>query len=131
MKCILFYTTIVCSLVAFNSCAEQPEEKNSAIITITGPLNDGHIHHNDTLQIRGTIVSTMDMHGYNVSIRRKDDTHAEVYYYDDHYHGSNKNLHLDWPCTLNESIELELIITAKLDHEGNAAIKTVDFNCEP
>jgi hypothetical protein len=130
MKSILLYTTLACSLFAFSACTEEPEEKNSAVITITGPVMDGLLHHNDTLEIRGTIVSTMDLHGYNVNIRRTD-TQAEVFYYDDHYHGNNKNLNIDWPCTLNENVQLRLTITARLDHEGNAAIKSVDFNCQP
>lgn len=130
MKRFLLYTNILFAIVGFSSCAEEPEEKNSAIITITDPIEDGHIHHLDTLQIRGTIVSVMDLHGYNVSIRRTD-TSAEVFYYDDHYHGSNKNLNIDWLCTLNENVQLRLTITARLDHEGTATIKSVDFDCEP
>jgi hypothetical protein len=130
MNRILLYTTILFSVVSFSSCAEEHEEKNSAEITITGPVEDGYIHHLDTLEIRGSIVSVMDLHGYNVSIRRRD-TQAEVFYLDDHYHGSNKNLNIDWPCTINETVELRLTITAKLDHDGSATIKYVDFFCEP
>jgi hypothetical protein len=130
MKNILLYTAIACSLLMFTACAETAEEKNSAVITITSPVEDGIIHHMDTVQIRGSIVSVMDLHGYTISIRRMD-THSEVFYYDGHYHGSNKTLDTDWPCTLNENVLLKLTITAKLDHDGNAAIKTVDFNCEP
>ncbi len=131
MKKILFFIGLLSSVILISSCNEEhAEEKNSAVITITGPVEDDHIHHNDTLQIRGTIVSTMDLHGYQVSIRRTD-TQAEVFYYDDHYHGSNKNLEVDWPCTINEAIELKLTITARLDHDGNASVKSVNFNCEP
>jgi len=131
MKKILFCISVVCSTIFISSCNEEHSEvKNSAVITITGPMEDDHIHHNDTLHITGTIVSEMDMHGYNVSIRRLD-SQAEVFYLDDHYHGANKNLSIDWPCNVNAAVQLRLTITAKLDHDGNAAIKYVDFNCEP
>ena len=131
MKRISAYALILFVIIGFSSCAEENgEEKNSAVITITGPVENGHIHHADTLEIRGTIVSVMDLHGYNVSIRRTD-TQSEVFYYDDHYHGNNKNLNINWPCTVNDDVQLKLTITAKLDHEGGAAIKSVSFNCEP
>src|SRR6476660_8338134 len=97
MKKIFFYTAISFCMIGMNSCAEQPEEKNSAVITISGPVENGTVQYMDTLQIRGTIVSALDMHGYNASIRRTD-TNEEVFYYNDHYHGTNKNLNIDWVC---------------------------------
>lgn len=132
MNKLLVTTIFVSGLISFTSCTkeEEPEEKNTAVITITDPIVDSHLHHMDTLKIRGTIVSTMDMHGYDVSIRRTTD-HSEVFYFDDHYHGQNKNLNIDWPCNLSETVQLELTLTAKLDHEGSATIKSVDFFCEP
>jgi hypothetical protein len=132
MKKLLIATLFISGVISFTSCTkeEEPEEKNTAVITITDPIVDSHLHHLDTLKIRGTIISTMDMHGYSASIRRTD-TDAEVFFFDDHYHGQNKVLNIDWPCNLNESTQLELILTALLDHEGNATIKTVDFYCEP
>ena len=131
MKRIPAYALILSAIIGFSSCAEENgKEKNSAVITITGPVENGYIHHTDTLEIRGTIVSVMDLHGYNISIRRAD-TQSEVFYYDDHYHGNNKNLNINWPCTVNEDVQLKLTITATLDHEGSAAIKSVSFNCEP
>jgi len=132
MKKIIFATLFVLGMISFTSCitGEEPEEKNTAVITITDPIVDSHLHHLDTLKIRGTIISTMDMHGYNASVRRTD-THVEVFYFDDHYHGQNKNLNIDWPCTLNENVQLELTLMAKLDHEGSATIQSVKFFCEP
>jgi len=127
-----FPLVLIFCLVAFLvSCQQEEvqEEKNSAVITITDPIVDGHIHHNDTLKIRGTIVSTMDMHGYNASIRRTDNW-TEVFYFDDHYHGQNKNLNIDWPCNVNENVQLELKMTAVLDHDGNATFKKIKFFCE-
>lgn len=130
MKRPLLYTILTLLLTGIISCAEQTEEKNSAVITITGPVEHGYIHHMDTLQIRGTIVSVLDLHGYNISIRRTD-TNSEVFYYNDHYHSNDKHLNIDWVCDQNATVELELTITALLDHEGNAAIKSVNFNCMP
>lgn len=125
-------TLLIAGFISFTSCTKEEvlEEKNSAVITITDPIVDSHLHHLDTLKIRGSIVSTMDMHGYDVSIRRTSDN-SEVFYFDDHYHGQNKTLNIDWPCNLNETIQLELTLTAKLDHEGTAQIQTVKFFCEP
>jgi hypothetical protein len=133
MKKILFPTFLLVLLFSFTSCTEempQEEEKNSAVITITDPIVDSHLHHNDTLHIRGSITSVMDLHGYETSIRRTDNQ-MEVYFYDDHYHGTNKTLGLDWPCNINVDVQLELAITVRLDHDGSATQKSVKFFCEP
>jgi len=108
--------------------AEEEHETNSAVITITQPMANDQLPHNDTLAIRGTIVSVLDMHGYNVSIKKVADQ-TEVFSFEDHYHGSNKNLNVNWPCTLNENVELQLTITATLDHDGNTTAKSVNFHC--
>lgn len=104
-------------------------EPNSAVITITQPMPDDQLPHSDTLAIRGTIVSVLDLHGYTVRIKKAADQ-TEVFYFEDHYHGMNKNLNVNWPCNLNENAELQLTITATLDHDGNTASKSVNFHCQ-
>lgn len=117
-------------LVLFSCKKEQEEEHetNSAEITITQPMPNDELPSNDTLAIRGTIVSVLDLHGYNISIKKASDQ-TEVFSFEDHYHGMNKNLNVNWPCTLNENAELQLTITATLDHDGHTASKTVNFHC--
>lgn len=126
------YAIVLTALPMFLfSCQKQEGEEhpsNSAVITITQPTANDELSHNDTLAIRGTIVSVLDMHGYNVSIKKVSDQ-TEVFSFEDHYHGMNKNLNVNWPCSLNEDIELQLTITATLDHDGNTAAQSVNFHC--
>lgn len=135
MKKYLFpFLGLSLSLVLF-SCKkketeEEPHEPNSATISITQPAEAAQLAHADTLRIRGTIVSLADMHGYNVRIQKVTDQ-AQVFYFEDHYHGMNKNLNVNWPCDLNENLELRLTVTAILDHDGNTASRSLDFHCHP
>jgi hypothetical protein len=130
MKHIKLFFAFVVLLIPFTFSCTEAHQKNSAVITITGPNEDSYIQHLDTLQIRGSIVSEMDLHGYQISIRRTD-SDTEVFYYEDHYHGSNKNLNVDWICTVGESVELKLTVLAQLDHDGNMASSSVLFDCVP
>lgn len=131
MKKIIYTLAFAVASVALFSCSEEEDhhEPNSAVISITEPLTNTHIHHNDTLKIRGSIVSVADLHGYEISIKRTVDQ-SEVFYFEDHYHGTNKNLQVDWICDLNETSDLELTITASLDHDGNTATKSLIIHCQ-
>lgn len=131
MKKISYILLLAILPLVFFSCKKEKEEEhetNSAVITITQPMANGQLSHNDTLAIRGSIVSVLDMHGYNVSIKKVSDQ-TEVFSFEDHYHGMNKNLNVNWPCELNENVELQLTITATLDHEGNTTAQSVNFHC--
>lgn len=136
MKKIMYITILTTlSFGVLFSCKkdshEHEEELNSAVISFTQPLMGDHIHHMDTLKVRGTIVSVQDMHGYNVRICRNTADTATVFYYNDHYHGMNKNLDVNWACDLNENVELKVTVTAILDHDGNKTSASTYVQCEP
>lgn len=105
------------------------EAKNTAVITLTQPMMSDHIHHEDTLKVRGTITSVKDMHGYSVNIVRNTDN-SEVFAMQDHYHGMNKNLSVNWPCDINENVELKVTVSATLDHDGTKESKSVLIMCQ-
>ncbi len=131
MKKIFCSFLAVASVAMMTSCSEEeiPQE-NSAEITITQPVTDDLVHHEDTLRIRGTIVSVLDLHGYNVAITRTTDD-SEVFTFTDHYHGTSKDLEVDWICDIAEDAELQLTVTATLNHDGATTSKSMLFHCEP
>lgn len=133
MKKISYILLLAVSSSLLFSCNKDKDhdhdDLNSASITLTSPAVGGHIHHNDTMQVRGNITSVKDIHGYHVKVVRNTDNSA-VFSYEDHYHGTNKNLNVDWVCDLNENVQLKVTVTAILDHDGNTESKSVLIQCE-
>lgn len=133
MKKIFYLSLVAASSLALFSCNKEDdhdhEELNSAVITLSQPLLNDHLHHEDTLKVRGTIVSVQNMHGYSVTVARNTDN-SEVFSFEDHYHGMNKNLNVNWLCDINENVELKVTVTATLDHDGNTESKSVIIQCE-
>lgn len=132
MKKIFLHKGVIAALLILCSCAEEShdEEVNSAIITIESPTASSVVHFNDTLHIQGTIVSVLDLHGYDVNIFRNDDSSA-VFFYEEHYHSNNKHFDIKWVCDLDTMLALNMVVTANLDHEGNVETRSVNFFCEP
>jgi hypothetical protein len=75
--------------------------------------------------IRCTATATAEMHGCEISIRNAADT-AIVYYYE-HVHDHNATLAIDkkWKDTLTTAVNLQVAVTAILDHEGHTSTQTV------
>ncbi len=131
MKKIHYFIGAFAFATLFTACKKEEEPHlNSAEITLSSPLASDTLRHGETLAIRGSIVSVMDLHGYSAHIKRTD-TGAEVFSYEDHYHGMNKNLQIDWPCDVNAGTGLELTLLATLDHDGHTASRSVTFMCKP
>lgn len=136
MKKSLFITILTLAFISslFISCKrEQPveeEKPNSATITITSPADSSTYNHGDTVLITGSVVGLYELHGYELTIRNTADS-TVLYSKDEHVHGTSFNFNEFWVNNVTDHSNLELEVTAVLDHEGNTATKKVHFHCMP
>src|SRR5215208_4677545 len=104
MKNIFSLTALVIS-VAFLSCTKHQgdveEHIPTAILSFSNPTEGAVYHNGDSVSIEGKGVSTESAHGYDISIRKANDT--TVYYFQ-HIHDHNDTLIINqkWKNSLTE-----------------------------
>lgn len=126
----LFIALAGCSIAGCqkdNSVAAQPEKAN---FNIAAPLTGATYKKGDVINIAATIDYIAEMHGYSLIIKNKN-TGDTCYTYDAHAHGSRLIIAQQWTDTMSAPADLQLIISAEIDHEGNVASSSVDFKNQP
>lgn len=98
-------------------------------ITITSPVANSVYAFGDTIAITGTAVSTAVIHGYELSVKKVNDTSR---YYNEFIHEHNDSLTINkqWYNTISTATDLELVVSLILDHEGHTLIKKVNFRIQ-
>jgi hypothetical protein len=123
--CLIVLLTLLTFIIsACENESTNPEEK--ATITISKPTENSIYNFGDTIIINTVIKGVAELHGYEVTIKnlRND---SVVYSIDEHTHGTKFDISKQWINDLNETANLELIVTAELDHSGNVLTKKVKF----
>jgi hypothetical protein len=133
MKRFLLYTPI---FLVFASCTKhagdilpQPGDAAKAILRVAQPTAGGVYRNGDTVWIRAEAVAPANIHGYELSIRRPDDT-TRVYYA--HIHEHNDTLQIDqyWVNDRTNAQDLELEISLALDHGDSKYIRRIPFHVQ-
>jgi hypothetical protein len=97
-----------------------PEHVPLASILFSSPTAGATFANGDSVTIKATAASTENIHGYDLVIRRADDT--TVRYYVNHIHDHNDTLNINekWKITVPSTpVNLEAEITLVLDHDGH------------
>lgn len=83
-----------------------------------------------TLQISGTISSTLEMHGYKITVHNLA-TSTEVFTYELHSDEKDFSFNQQWVNNVSDTSAMELSVIAAKDHDGNTFTKTIQFVCLP
>ena len=117
----------------FTSCKDDDDtnvkpEPVIPTITITSPTPGQEVKANQTVNITGTIKAEHTLHGYTISIRKKDDT-THVFKKEIHDHKAEISINQPWTVDNYKShTDLELEIVSALDHDGKTISKKVSFH---
>jgi hypothetical protein len=128
MKKVLIFTLSIVS-IAISACKEKHDHNNTATIIINNPTENAQFHHGDTVFVNAVITSESAMHGWEVLIRKKSDL-SVVFQEDAHDHAATFNINTYWVNNLSTSHnDMELVVTAEINHDGDTESKTVNFHC--
>lgn len=125
----LFYYSSLLVFTILISCSRHPGdggEKASVSIQFLSPGAGAMFQNGDSILVEANIQGTSTLHGYEVWIRKANDT--TTYFYQ-HVHDHSQSImarHI-WKNTINGPANMEVIITVPLDHDGNTATKRAGF----
>jgi hypothetical protein len=114
--------------LTFISCKKVENQEQLTVqtnIAITSPHENQAYNKGDTVLINGKINAPAHIHGYKVLILKNSvDT---VFSKEEHIHGMEVNILQTWVNDLSVTADLQLVVIATLDHDGNTANKKVIF----
>ena len=126
---ILTAFIITISIAACTKHANDIEDNTpKATIQILNPTAGTVFSSNDSISIQATAVATATIHGYDIIIRKAEDS-AKLYF--KHIHDHNDTLainHKFKPDASNTALQMELVLY--LDHDGHTANKKVNFRVQ-
>lgn len=76
------------------------------------------------------VTGSAAMHGWELVIRKKNDQ-TVVYSTDAHDHAASYTIHGEWVNNLSSSTPMEAVVTVTINHDGDTAVKSVNFTCQP
>ena len=131
MKKILFISLTIIS-AAMAACSKHrgdiEDTTPRATIQFMNPTDGAVYNANDSVSIRAFAVSTATIHGYDIIIRKADDT-TKLYFAHIHDHNDTIQVSKQWKPTVNNtSLQAELVLY--LDHDGHTGHKKVNFRIQ-
>lgn len=109
---------------------ETPVQPDEITVNIVSPTNGQTVKYGDVLDINATVSYISQMHGYLVRIVDKDN--GKVYYETEgHVHGDYFIVTEKWKDTVQHDVNLQLQLTAIIDHENNNKTEEVSFKSQP
>jgi hypothetical protein len=109
---------------------EVPEDVlPTATLELSQPSANGVYRNGDTVRFTGRAISTASIHGYDVYIRKANDT-TEIFYNHIHDHNDTINIDTYWINDRATALDLEGTIMLYLDHDGHVLKKTIPFKTQ-
>ena len=100
-----------------------------ARLNILSPLPGSVYAQGDSVDIIANAVSTGEFHGYQLDIKKLNDT--AVYYTEFvDQHVDSISIHRKWKNTPSAPANLEVVISLELDHDGRTLVKRVSFKTQ-
>lgn len=125
MKYLIIAGSVLCATIVLNSCKKADHHKDVTgltTITITTPYENQVVKNGDRVSINAKITSPAKIHGYHMWIvSNSKDT---VFSKEEHVHGTDVTIADSWESNLSVVADLQLIISATIDHDGNTVKKT-------
>lgn len=113
------------------ACTHEEAEaaiENHATVTINSPGNDGIFKEGETILINVDAVGEYPLHGWKLKIVNKI-KNTTVFEEEQHAHGTEIHLETKWVVKITEHTDMQLQVSAVLDHDGNLETKTANFHC--
>lgn len=133
MKRNLLLTITSILLMGAIACQKKEEvtvQPEKVTVTVTSPTEGQVVRKGETLNIIANISYITQMHGYIVRI--VDPITGQLYYQaEGHTHGDAVNIDEQWTDSISTSTQLQLEITAVIDHNKNEVHKKLAFSSQP
>ena len=127
---ILFF---IIALVLLISCTKHKGdiEENLPVATINfeSPTLSSVYSNGDSVTIKGTAISTATVHGYDVIIRKVNDT-TTLFFKNVHNHKDSLFINQKWKNTVPVAGTMEAQVVLYLDHEGHTGTKKAYFKIQ-
>lgn len=121
-RAFLFCVFILCS------CSRDEQDSVTlpkANIDIISPVENSVVRLGDTLFISGTATCPHELHGYEIGIRKPGASNLFFQHY--HGHGNTITMEEGWKNTINETSDMEVVVSVILDHEQHKQDKIIRF----
>lgn len=113
-----------------SACKKDKETPKSVTITITSPTASSMFHWGDTVEIHAHVKAPFELHGWEVVIKKVPDGHV-VFMAEDHVHAEEFHVDTFWINSVTEHSDMELHVSALMDHDGGKETKVVAFHFHP
>jgi hypothetical protein len=137
MRRVYYIVLIVLLLGILFSCTKRNGEEEGklekvpvATITFFSPAAGAVFTNGDSVNVRATAVSTAEIHGYDLSIRKAADPSGSYYFTHIHDHNDTVQINEKWKSLVIAPADLQAEITIYLDHEGHTKKERVVFRIE-
>ena len=116
--------------IFFLSCAKHKgdieEDIPAASVNFLSPAQNA-VYKGDSVTIQAVGISTEPIHGYDITIKKQNDTSVYFFKYV-HEHNDTVYISEKWKSELHTNLEAS--ITLYLDHEGHTSTKKVGFHVQ-
>ncbi len=114
----------------FTACKKDHDHADEAEITIFSPSAGQTFNLGDTVFIKAKIEAESALHGWKVEIKKQSDQ-SVIFSADKHSHAATYNIDEYWVNGLTEHTNLDVVVTADIDHGGKTVSKSVSIHCHP
>lgn len=118
------------AVFSMSACKKNKETPKSVEITITSPTAGSMFHLGDTVEIHAHVKANFELHGWEVVIKKVANGQV-VFMAEDHVHAEEFHIDTFWINNVTEHSDMELHVSALIDHDGNKETKVVAFHCHP
>ncbi len=136
MKLYSFWFIIGIIPVLMASCMHSKDQVSEeeripeATITFLSPSNGAVLSLNDSVSIQAQAISTDPLHGYDLVIRKANDTTTYLFAHFHEHEGDTLDIDKKWKGNLQDATNMEAMITVYLDHELHTKWQKVTFRLE-
>jgi hypothetical protein len=120
-------TLLIATSLLYAACKKKslPAVNPSAVTIIVASPQKGQLYHKgDTVNINFNVSYTTELHGYYLQLIDTA-TFRSLYESAEDIHNDHFSVQLQWVDTCSTAKNLEMIISANLDHTGTEASDTV------
>lgn len=127
------YLLALAILALLASCQRSDDvapDAANVTITVANPAEGQTFRHGDTVFVNAAVQYVSELHGYELTI--SDAADSTVFFSeDDHVHDDHFSISRYWVDTLRQPADLEVRLTAEIDHNGHEASKTIRIKSQP
>ena len=128
--CSLLFVTI---FTLFVSCTKHQDDVRENIplhtINFTSPTLSSTYRNGDSIAIQATAISTATIHGYDIIVRKLNDT-TRLYFKNVHDHNDTLSINQKWKNNITTQTNMEAEIVLYLDHDGHTGSRKASFRIQ-